>query len=310
MAHSTHEPGAWLASSTKRAEGSATSTSPPARISNTPTSLVAPKRFFSARRVRKLRSRSPSNSSTQSTRCSSVRGPATVPSFVTCPTRTTAVPSHLATPMIAAAASRTWPTDPGAPVIPSTWSVWIESTTQTSGRSCLERGQHGLDRGLGENRHRQRLVAQPLGAHPDLGGRFLPGDVEDPPPGRAEVAERHPGERALADSRRATDQDQRAGHKPATEHPVELGDPGQQASGGRRLDVAEGDGAGRLAGAGRSSDRPLAASATGAPTPRLRAAASRTACSTRRTRDSDRSRPAPRGRIAGRRSENPDASPL
>ena len=83
MAHSTHEPGAWLASPTKRAEGSATSTSPPERISNTPTSLVAPKRFFSARRVRKLRSRSPSNSSTQSTRCSSTRGPATAPSLVT-----------------------------------------------------------------------------------------------------------------------------------------------------------------------------------------------------------------------------------
>ena len=136
IAHRTHEPGAWLASPTNSAEGSATSTRPPDRISNTPISLVAPKRFFSARRVRKLRSRSPSNSSTQSTRCSSALGPATVPSLVTCPTRITAVSIRLATCMIAAAASRTWPTDPGAPPISSTCRVWIESTTQASGRSA------------------------------------------------------------------------------------------------------------------------------------------------------------------------------
>ncbi len=52
IAGSTTDPGARVASSTKRAEGSATSLSPPERISNTPTSLVAPKRFFIARRVR------------------------------------------------------------------------------------------------------------------------------------------------------------------------------------------------------------------------------------------------------------------
>ena len=52
IAGRTTDPGARVASSTKRAEGSATSISPPERISKTPTSLVAPKRFFSARRVR------------------------------------------------------------------------------------------------------------------------------------------------------------------------------------------------------------------------------------------------------------------
>ena len=44
--------------------------------------------------------------------------------------------SRLATSMIAAAHSRTCPTEPGAPVIPSACSVWIESITQTSGRSA------------------------------------------------------------------------------------------------------------------------------------------------------------------------------
>ena len=52
MAASTALPGAFVASPTNRAEASATSTSPPERISNTPTSLVEPKRFFSARSVR------------------------------------------------------------------------------------------------------------------------------------------------------------------------------------------------------------------------------------------------------------------
>jgi hypothetical protein len=52
IAHSTTDPGARVASSTNRADASATSTSPESRISNTPTSFVDPNRFFSARRVR------------------------------------------------------------------------------------------------------------------------------------------------------------------------------------------------------------------------------------------------------------------
>ena len=126
--------GARLADEARR--GSATSTRPPERISKTPTSLVAPKRFLSARRVRKLRSRSPSKSSTQSTRCSSTRGPATAPSLVTWPTRITAQSIRFAASITALAASRTCPTEPGAPVIPSACSVWIESITQAAGRSA------------------------------------------------------------------------------------------------------------------------------------------------------------------------------
>ena len=86
--------------------------------------------------MRKLRSRSPSKKSTQSTRCSSTRGPATAPSLVTWPTRITAQSIRFATSIIALAASRTCPTEPGAPVIPSACSVWIESITQASGRSA------------------------------------------------------------------------------------------------------------------------------------------------------------------------------
>ena len=77
---------------------------------------MEPKRFFSARSVRYERSRSPSKLSTQSTRCSSTRGPAIDPSFVTCPTSITAVPRSLATRISRPATSRTWPTEPAEPV--------------------------------------------------------------------------------------------------------------------------------------------------------------------------------------------------
>src|SRR6185295_19411746 len=52
IAASTALPGARVASPTKRADASATSTRPPCFISKTPTSLVEPKRFLSARSVR------------------------------------------------------------------------------------------------------------------------------------------------------------------------------------------------------------------------------------------------------------------
>src|SRR5918997_572281 len=99
----------------KNAEGSSTSTIPRPVISKTPTSLVDPKRFLRARKTLKLWNRSPSNWSTVSTMCSSTRGPAMDPSFVTCPTRTTAMPSLLASRISLAAHSRTCPTPPRAP---------------------------------------------------------------------------------------------------------------------------------------------------------------------------------------------------
>ena len=41
-------------------------------------------------------------------------------------------------------------------------------------------------------------------------------------PGRGEVAERHAGQRRLADAWRAAEQDDRAGDEAAAEHPIEL----------------------------------------------------------------------------------------
>ena len=104
-------------------------------MANTPSSLTAPKRFFTARSMRRRPSDSPSKYSTVSTMCSSTRGPASEPSLVTWPTRKMAVPLCLAKRTSRAALSRTWATPPGADCSCSVKMVWIESTTMTLGFS-------------------------------------------------------------------------------------------------------------------------------------------------------------------------------
>ena len=171
------------------------------------------------------------------------------------------MPRRLATSMIAPVASRTCPTEPGAPVMPSTCSVWIESITQTSGRSASSVASTASTEVSARTGTASACVAQPLGAQPHLGGRLLPGDVEDAAARRAEVAQRHPGERALADSRRAPEQDQRSRHEAAAQHPIQLGDPGEQPIDGRPLHLAQRDGAwraGRPGAAGRPDPDPRA----------------------------------------------------
>ena len=72
-------------------------------------------------------------------------------------------------------------------------------------------------------------------------------------PAAGDVGQRHPGQGALADPRRAAEQDQRAGHQPAAEHAVELGDPGAQPLGALGLHVAQRH---RLRAAARRFARP------------------------------------------------------
>ena len=132
----TTDPGAGTSCSARNARaGSATSSRPRSRISNTPTSSVEPYRFLAARRSRSPPVRSPSIESTTSTRCSSVFGPASVPSLVTCPTSTTGIPSALASSISRSVDSRTWPTEPGGPSSSSEATVWTESTTSSPGRA-------------------------------------------------------------------------------------------------------------------------------------------------------------------------------
>ncbi len=67
--------------------------------------------------------------------CSSTLGPATTPSFVTCPTMKMDVPLPFAICIKTPVDSRTWETLPGADVTLSLYIVWIESITTTSGFS-------------------------------------------------------------------------------------------------------------------------------------------------------------------------------
>ena len=114
-------------------DGFFTSANPSLHISNTPISLVEPNRFFTARSSRYEACRSPSKYRTVSTICSSTRGPATTPSFVTCPTIKIAIFSRLASCISTLVASRTWLTLPAPELISSQYIVWMESMITTSG---------------------------------------------------------------------------------------------------------------------------------------------------------------------------------
>ena len=77
--------------------------------------------------------RSPSKLSTTSTRCSSVRGPASAPSFVTWPMISTAMPRRFAVRTSALVTSRTCATPPATPSVPCACTVCTESSTSRLG---------------------------------------------------------------------------------------------------------------------------------------------------------------------------------
>src|SRR5260363_352127 len=112
---STHDPGTacgWC--DKKSADGLDTPRRPRSVIAKTPSSLTAPKRFLNARTSREVECDSPSKYRTVSTICSSTRGPARLPSLVTCPTMMIVTQDCLASRVSCAAHSRTCATDPGA----------------------------------------------------------------------------------------------------------------------------------------------------------------------------------------------------
>ena len=166
----------------------------------------------------------------------------------------------LASRVMRSATSRTWPTEPAAPVSSAACSVWTESITQTSGRSASSVASTASRSVSATTGTSQRGAGEPLGAQLDLRRGLLAGDVERAPAGAREVAERHRGERALADAGRAAEQHERAGHEAPAEHAVELADPGLEPRDPGRLDLGEGDG---LDGAGGGRCGAPAAAATG-----------------------------------------------
>ncbi|OQC28362.1 MAG: hypothetical protein BWX71_00878 [Deltaproteobacteria bacterium ADurb.Bin072] len=111
----------------KMAEGSFTSWSPVCFISKTPISPDVPKRFLDVLTIRYAPVSSPSNDSTVSTICSSILGPATSPSLVTCPTMNTVTPLALAISMRTPAQWRICDTLPGGAPTDSEYTDWMES---------------------------------------------------------------------------------------------------------------------------------------------------------------------------------------
>ena len=135
-----------------------------------PSSCTGPKRFFSARTTRCAWKRSPSNERTASTRCSSVFGPASVPSFVTWPIRKTGTPVVFASARRRPAQARTCVTEPGGrgrrPPRRSSGSS-PRRPRRTSRPSAASRIASSV--GLGEEEEPgRRRRSEPVGPHPDL----------------------------------------------------------------------------------------------------------------------------------------------
>ena len=88
------------------------------------------------------------------------------------------MPRRLAKAVSSWAEARTWATEPGAL---STWSahmVWIEFDDGERRALGLERGQDVAEVGLGGEPQRRLGEAEAGGAHADLGGGLLAGDVD------------------------------------------------------------------------------------------------------------------------------------
>ena len=192
------------------------------------------------------------------------------------------------------ATSRTWPTEPGAPVSAGSYSTCTESTTHTSGRSAsivASTASRSVSATIGTPGRAGR--AAPRAASP---ARPTPRRTRRAPCGRRRrgCRARARGERGLADAGRAAEQHQRAGHEAAAEHAVELADAGRQPRDRRRLDVAR-------APPGVSA-RPAERARVPAPRGRrARRAPPRPSCSTRRSPGSARATWGSRGRRRSRR---------
>ena len=143
------------------------------------------------------------------------------------------MPRRLAKAVSSWAAARTWETEPGAL---STWSdhmVWIESMTASAGRSASRVAR--MSRRLVSVASLRGALVRPRrgGAHADLGGGLLAGDVDG---GLAAGGEGGGGlqeEGGLADAGVAADEDGGGGDEAAAEDAVELGDAGEGAGEGR-----------------------------------------------------------------------------
>src|SRR5512144_1782300 len=236
----THEPGTGRACRDRNSPlGSATSAIPSSRSSKHPTSSAGPKRFFPARTMRSRPCRSPSKCRTTSTRCSSTRGPPIAPSFVTCPTRTVAIPRSLGDrdeggrdlAHLRDAARR--PLD----VRRGDGLDRVDDEQARAHRVDVDeqRGQVGLRRQVEVRVEGTHAV----GAQPDLRGRLLTGDDEAGVCRRGAPRGDLQQQRRLAGARFAREQHDRPGDEAAAEDAVELGDAGWPGPRRGRVDLAD-----------------------------------------------------------------------
>ena len=120
----------------------------------------------------------------------------------------------LASRVMRSATSRTWPTEPAAPVSSAACSVWTESIDADLRALGVDRREHGVQVGLRQHRHLERRAGQPLGAQPDLRRRLLAGDVQRPPAGALRGC-RAPSRSASTCRCRASRRSARASRAPA-----------------------------------------------------------------------------------------------
>ena len=164
--------------------------------------------------------------------CSSTRGPAIMPSLVTCPITNTEIPEDLARSRSRLEHSRTCETDPADESISAMYTVWIESTTSSSGCSAAsvleDRFQVGFGHQVELLRHGWLVLQQAQGAHFHLALRLLTGNIQHHALfGHLQGNLQHQG--GLANARVAAHQHDRAGHHPAAQHAGEFADRQGQA---------------------------------------------------------------------------------
>ena len=189
--------------------------------------------------------------------CSSTRGPASVPSLVTCPTSTRAKPRDLASRISSAAQVRTWATVPGALSSASSHMVWMLSmTTRAASLSCSRLAT--MSRSALAAASSSGAFSRPSrGARSrTCGDRLLPADIERTAAGLGDAGRGLQQDGGLADARIAADQHGGGRDQPAAQHPVQLRQAGRDARWRRaaafqpdEFDLPAADRLGRRAGA-------------------------------------------------------------
>ena len=256
--------------SRKSPDGSATHSIPLSCNRKQPTSSAAPKRFFTPRTIRSADVRSPSKCSTTSTRCSSERGPAMAPSFVTWPTRSIATPDVLAAMVSAVVTARTWVTPPVTPSASVVDMVCTESITTRRRPHLVDVAERRLQIRFGGQVDLVVGAAGAFGPQPDLAGRLLARQIQRAPAGLRPAMRDLEQQRRLADARIACEQRHRAWDQTSAENTVQFTDPGVEMPGVAGVDRADRHrGRGRRDRAPRGEPLTAASTATSSTVPQV-----------------------------------------